>query len=167
MIQTMNYRAGFQRLYALLTAAWIALVLLIAPADRLKFWSTDVTVSPSEVQPVPGATSPGMKGRVSEQSAKSSMSAAPSIDYDALAKQNGATSSLAPKQTKGAKTNEFGDTPVDQFGGIPVEQVPIESRWSKIRWLACVLFLPPLTGYVLLFHLLRWVYRGFRLGTSN
>ena len=35
----MNYRRGFQRLYAVITVAWIGGVLLATPVDRLKFWS--------------------------------------------------------------------------------------------------------------------------------
>jgi hypothetical protein len=34
----MNYRRGFQRVYAVLTVAWVAGVLLVLPADRLNFW---------------------------------------------------------------------------------------------------------------------------------
>jgi hypothetical protein len=33
----MNYRRGFQRIYAVLTVAWVAVVLLVLPADRLNF----------------------------------------------------------------------------------------------------------------------------------
>jgi hypothetical protein len=34
----MNYRRGFQRIYAVLTVGWVAAVLLVLPADRLNFW---------------------------------------------------------------------------------------------------------------------------------
>ena len=34
----MNYRRGFQRLYAVFTLAWVVVLLFALPADRLKFW---------------------------------------------------------------------------------------------------------------------------------
>jgi hypothetical protein len=40
----MNYRRGFQRVYAVLTVARVAAVLLTQPHDRLEFW---------QVTPVP------------------------------------------------------------------------------------------------------------------
>jgi len=53
---------------------------------------------------------------------------------------------------------------------IKSEPLPAgESRSSKILGLAGLLFLPPAIGYIMLFHVLRWVYRGFRpaaLGVS-
>ena len=60
----MNYKRGFQRLYAVLTLTWAGLVLLTAPSDRLRFWTTPadawtivserpIEVSPDAVQPLP------------------------------------------------------------------------------------------------------------------
>jgi hypothetical protein len=37
----MNYRRGFQRLYAVLTCGWIVFLLFALPSDRLKFWEVD------------------------------------------------------------------------------------------------------------------------------
>lgn len=34
----MNYHRGLQRLYAMLTVVWFAIVLLTTPADRFDFW---------------------------------------------------------------------------------------------------------------------------------
>ena len=37
-----------------------------------------------------------------------------------------------------------------------------EQHAREIAYLGGMLFLPPALGYVLIFHVLRWVYRGFR-----
>ena len=42
MLQTMSYRVGFQRLYAVLTVAWVGFILLTTPANRLQVWSADL-----------------------------------------------------------------------------------------------------------------------------
>jgi hypothetical protein len=45
--KTMNYRRGFQRVYAMLAAVWIAAVLFVIPPDRFKVWSVELE-SPEE-----------------------------------------------------------------------------------------------------------------------
>ena len=38
----MNFRRGFQRVYAVLTVAWIGILLFALPSHRLKFWIPDI-----------------------------------------------------------------------------------------------------------------------------
>jgi len=35
----MNYRRGFQRLYAVIAATWVVVLLLVLPSGRLRFWN--------------------------------------------------------------------------------------------------------------------------------
>jgi hypothetical protein len=37
-----------------------------------------------------------------------------------------------------------------------------DSRLEKCAWLATTLFLPPILGYLLIFYVGPWIYRGFR-----
>src|ERR1700675_640139 len=37
-----------------------------------------------------------------------------------------------------------------------------DSRLEKCAWLAATLFLPPILGYLLIFCVGPWIYRGFR-----
>ena len=44
----MNYRTGFQRIYAVLSVVWIAAALVVVPTERIKFWdapSADTTAT--------------------------------------------------------------------------------------------------------------------------
>jgi hypothetical protein len=41
-----------------------------------------------------------------------------------------------------------------------------ESKRNKLLWIANVVVLPPLIGYVALFYVVPWIYRGFRPGTQ-
>jgi len=182
MIQTMNYRVGFQRVYAVLTVAWIALVLLAAPADRLKFWSTDpgdwVTIPWEEharrAAPQPKRDPwerPSAAPNEAERAAAAPEKKQPQRDPWEEPIAAPAPSVVAPKASVRARADSFiPDKPANSSEGevVPLSELqrPDEpepqSRWSKGLWLAAVLFLPPATGYVLLFHLARWVYRGFR-----
>jgi hypothetical protein len=38
----MEYGRGLQRIYAVLTVAWIATILAVVPSYRLKFWSIQI-----------------------------------------------------------------------------------------------------------------------------
>ena len=48
MLAPMNYRRGFQRLYAVLAIAWVAGLLFTLPSDRLRFWAA---LSPAQFDP--------------------------------------------------------------------------------------------------------------------
>ena len=41
------------------------------------------------------------------------------------------------------------------------------TRVQKVLWLAGVLFIPPVFGYIAIFFMIPWVYRGFRPSEQN
>jgi hypothetical protein len=55
----MNYRRGFQRIYAVLTVAWVAGILLLLPTDRLDFWREVRTNIPKATDKVQIQMPPG------------------------------------------------------------------------------------------------------------
>lgn len=120
----MNFRTGFQRLFAVLSVGWVAAILLIE--------------GPKLLQPNDWQT----------------------VDYDALAGQAGAISSLPPPASPG-----YTDVPagLKSLGFVP-DPVPwrAQSRTHFALWLAAVSLVPPALAYLLLFLTLPWIYRGFR-----
>lgn len=51
----MNYRRGFQRVYAVLTVVWIAASLIALPAHRLRFWEApSLEGEKIQFEPLPG-----------------------------------------------------------------------------------------------------------------
>lgn len=133
----MNYRRGLQRFYLVLTLAWVIVLSVALPADRLNFWSASQRQNPATL---PADWFEANKPE-SGQRAK---------DYDALAKKYGRTV----------------EPPSDSF--VPDVAAPLStpSRASRALWLARVLLLPPAFGYVTVFLVIPWVYRGFRSGTQ-
>lgn len=128
----MNYRNGFQRLYAVFTLLWIVGTLLFLPTERWDFWRKwnfwdqveahvcDTPCSPEELK------QPWIADRMDQQAR--------------LATQ--------PKW----KT----------FYEYITLSVPVESRVQRFLWLLGLLVLPPALGYLVLFLLVPWVVRGFR-----
>jgi hypothetical protein len=67
----------------------------------------------------------------------------------------------------GGIANRYGGVSANPtFSDIVLEKFPypdhLGTRTSKLVWLTEAVILPPVLGYVLLFHISRWVYRGFR-----
>ena len=159
MIQPMNYRVGFQRLYAVLALAWVGFVLFVTPANKVKFWTAD---------------SPQAWGANDKPAARYGN---PNDWTEVPATQQGKDLSkygtVSPAR-QGQKTmRPLKDADIDIFDKIDAEAKNLtvvkseplpnaESRWIKFLWLAAVLFLPPAIGYAMLFYVLRWIYRGFR-----
>jgi hypothetical protein len=118
----MNYRRGLQRVYAVLTVGWIAVVLFALPAYRQRFWASGfvlryVPLTPEQFRAALDA------GFTPDQI----------IEYEQMRK-----AATIPKAS---------------FS---------ESRIGKAAWLAGVLFLPPISGYVIACFIIPWIYRGFR-----
>ena len=140
----MNYRRRFQRVYAALTVAWIAVLLFMLPADRLRFWQAEIWQSTYDHSPE--AVDLSRYGTVEP-------TPPPPNETKALSDAKGWT--------------VVKETPID-YG--PHSAVPIpfgESPTGKSAWLASVLFLPPVLGYIAIFLVIPWIYRGFRSGTPN
>ncbi len=128
----MNYRRGFQRIYAVLTVAWIVAVLLILPPDRWNFWRTWDAFDELELHPCVGPCS-------AEELKQPWIAAI--LDREARL-------AIQPKW----KT----------FGEYITLSVPVESRVQRFLWLFGLLVLPPAMGYAVLFLLAPWIFRGFK-----
>lgn len=130
----MNYRRGFQRIYAVLTVAWVAGVLLILPANRVNFWRKwDIW---DQVAALPCT----VDAPCSDQELKSPWIAA-RMDQEA-------------RLSEQAKWKTF-------YEYITLS-VPIESRVQRFLWLLSLLLLPPAFGYTVLFYAAPWIFRGFK-----
>jgi hypothetical protein len=173
MIRTMNWRAGFQRVYAVLSVVWIAVVLLAAPTARLKFWATEIDYDAlaqqarsgryraEDIELPPGAklTDPGEW--LKKHATDSQVSPAPQrkAEWKPPPQDVFTDIDIAAHDSQASRVS----TPQSKLSIVKSEPLPItESRLSKIRWLSAMLFLPPVVGYILLFHVFRWVYRGFK-----
>lgn len=156
----MNYRRGLQRVYLVLTVAWFLLVLLMVVSNRWVWepWQITPSYAPDWfTQNAPHA-----------------------VDYTALAKEAGAISSqpanaLPPpppgytidstRVDSGASRLPPGAKLVS--GSVPQQPSAIGvSTFRKVIWITWLSLPMPVIGYLLLFHVSRWVYRGFRPGTQ-
>jgi len=136
IITPMNYRRGFQRLYLVFAAGWILAALVVLPSETVRFWHAEQQLA----------------------NPSSSTSDAPAHEdvVDQIARERGTlqTSTERPDQTK---------KPLRVVSSYyATDATPPESRMRKALWLAGVLIAPPATGYVLLFFLIPWIYRGFK-----
>jgi hypothetical protein len=195
MIQPMNHRVGFQRLYAVLAVVWIGFVFFAMPADRLKFWTASppddwVNVDPSDVMPKSAKFTPpplsSIEPEVAAQPSGKDLSKYGTVSparqeqkttRPAGAINYGAHTAVSPARQGQKTTRPLTDADIDIFDKIDAEAKNLSivkseplpappSRWRKVLWLAGVLFLPPAVGYFLLFHVVRWVYRGFKSAPS-
>lgn len=134
----MNYRRGFQRVYAVLVVLWIGSVLFALPSDRLRFWST----------------AEGLAANTHGDPNDWTVVKETPLD---LSKYG----TVLPAQSKEATP----EAPID-FSHATVEDPrptqTTESRLGKTAWLGEVLFGPPLLGYAAIFLVTPWIYRGFR-----
>ena len=185
----MNIRLGFQRLYAVLTVAWFGLVLLAAPRDKLKFWEADraAALTPDSFMAAQRKpATPVGKGDWFEQNAPDQPARDVRVPPSFTPDNNSAkASSAAPVDLSAYRTvsEKAPAGSVSSFGDKGWQDVPNaadargwqlvstaaskppadgETPLSKVTWLGGILFLRPAIGYLLLFHVLRWVYRGFR-----
>lgn len=130
-----NYRRGFQRVYAILTVVWFAMLLFMLPAERLEFWKVPTVALPSDAITVPNPK-------------------------DSLPPPPPGYTLDEPK-----KSPDIWDQAAEEYRRAHAESKP-ESRRIKFLWVASVLLLPPLIGYVALFYAVPWIYRGFRPRTQ-
>jgi hypothetical protein len=137
MLTPMNYRRGLQRIYAVLTVAWIAGALFVLPAERLNFRSIE---QPPEV------------AAFIRDFGEASLWKAP-LGYERYKPIN--LPDVLP-----AEFFQRRDAAV--AAQERAEQSGPRFRAAKALWLFGVLLLPPLLGYALLFGVIPWIYRGFR-----
>ena len=119
ILTPMNYRRGSQRLYVVMTGAWIGLLLLALPSYRVRFW-----VAPIDY---------GKYGVVTT----------PTGDWF---KDN------APKSIVTQNPDSFEPDP----------PTISDSRVGKALWLLVVTLGPPAMGYIVVFVVVPWIFRGFR-----
>src|ERR1035437_4538673 len=108
----MNYRRGLQRVYVVLTVAWIAVVFFTIITDRWEPWS--------HLKPLPAGWS------------------------------------FAP-----AQTYEFAPSELRPIIN-PEEYLAHERARERWEWAVGLTLIVPTALYLPLFHIYRWIYRGFR-----
>jgi hypothetical protein len=143
----MTYRRGFQRIYAVLTVAWIAGILLFLPTDRLDFWrkwdmfdqfAAHPCATPAEI--------------FNDQQAQRKTELPPCTEQE--------VHQMLEQALKHA------EKPTWIYEHITLA-VPIESRFQRFLWLLCLLMAPPAVGYVVLFYVAPWVFRGFKISRAR
>lgn len=184
----MNYRRGLQRLYAVLTVAWIATLLFILPSDRVNFWVADHLV----------ASSATIRGKTLDLS---QMSDGQLQAYKEMLEKRGSGGTASESRTKRISTKgktfivpgDAAQSEIQRIAGPGVawtevpndvwqdvaknddwkiwaegdRSEPLSPRPQRALWLAAVLFAPPLLGYATIFLLIPWIYRGFRPATRT
>jgi hypothetical protein len=135
----MNYRRGLQRVYAVLTVAWITFVFLTILPGRWEPWTNwDVWVNRG------WSFADGKQGMASLD------------DIVAVPTPAG-----QPQQYE-IDLSKLRDTPPPKPTVSIEEFLSHERTKRKLTWAVGLSLLSPLVPYVLLFYILPWVYRGFR-----
>jgi len=141
----MNYRRGFQRTYAVLAVAWIALVIFMVTSDRW-IW-TQWRITPTtwdalakecgsvDVPPGELGSNPTDPSAIADQYIRQ------------LDQQNRPAQNNNQSVKNGAKT-------------LVVPPGP------KVEWTAALSLPVPVLGYLFLFVVIPWIYRGFKSGTQ-
>ena len=128
----MNYRRGFQRVFAVVTVVWVVAVLLFAPSERLRFWKVDQITQVQELM-----TDPKFQG----------------LDLSA---QKEALAEIDPRF---AQLSDESYLPFRERmqGIVPPRYV----RIKQFFWLTGVIVLPPVAVFVVFVYVAPWIYRGF------
>ena len=139
----MNYRRGLQRLYAVLAVVWIAgapfAVLSGSWEPWLKFQGAELYTAEDRTANVDHSSPTGWS--IANESPKQRPSVIP-----------------APPLPIGVKMARL--RVVDWAA---TERMRAYQRWI---WAGGLLALPPIFGYLILFYVIPWVYRGFKPGTQ-
>jgi hypothetical protein len=134
-----NYRCGFQRLYAVLAIAWVAALLFVLPSGRVSFWVADHPVASSAI--TKRIASNGKTYVFPLDATKDEIQELVGLSVAWAEVPNGDWQ----HETKSDNRPE-----------------PLSPRPGQALWLAGVLFVPPMLGYATIFLLIPWIYRGFR-----
>ena len=129
----MNYRHGFQRVYAVLTVVWIMAVLVFAPSQRLRFWKVDQITGVQELMKDPKF-----------------QELAPSAQKEALAEIDPRFAQLSEESYLPFRERMKEVTPQRYV------------RLKQLLWLLGVIVLPPAAVYVISVYLVPWIYLGFK-----
>ncbi len=183
----MNYRRGFQRLYAAICAAYAALFLWNAPSHQLKFWTEDDWDEIAKdydlysARDLEARLSASRRAGYSNDQVINILNAGASIDISA-ARRAGYSDhqiisylyalyrrdKLPPE--KQAVVEELSRRFNETLISAPRLFAPVgtvrfsHSRAGKSLWIVCYLVLLPGLLYLLFFHVSKWVYLGFRPG---
>jgi hypothetical protein len=140
ILTPMNYRRGLKRIYAVLTVAWVVIVLLTVLTGRWEPWL-----------------------RLQPKTLPADFSA-----WDEPKKMEFSPSELRPftppplSSLQPTETSQKSPASPDIFDRIAREQ--FAERW---KWALGLSLLTPAVMYLLLFHVSRWIYRGFQPATHN
>ena len=131
----MNYRRGFQRFYAVVACAWIASISFAILSGSWRPWYSPIfNHGWSSTEDVPPVTV---------------------VKSEPLPAGTGTIASLSP--STGDKASPFIVSPEEFLRQETAHQHKIR-MWSRMTVLALS---PPLIGYLVLFFIVPWVYRGF------
>lgn len=150
----MNYRRGFQRVYTVLTVAWIGVYLFALPAERLRFWQAPIDY---DALPLEYGVDDSYAARARDTMA---MPTPPPAGY--VLDHSRAWYEAREKANQGWSSTD--DYAVSKQS--PPKSNFTETRIGKTLWLASLLFAPPLIGYVAIFLVIPWIFRGFKAGTQ-
>jgi hypothetical protein len=147
MIAPMNYRRGLQRFYVVLVICWIAFVVVATQSGRWRPWPYMPRAS-WEVPPHdPAVPAPQGKWEIESET--------PIVPP---------TSASKPRPTKSDGPDFVSPEKFLHDAALQEERHRSIIRWSWVTGLAIV---PSALGYVLLFYVAPWIYRGFRPGTHK
>jgi hypothetical protein len=138
----MNYRRGFQRIYAVLTLAWVAGTLVFLPTDRLDFWRKWDMLD--QIAAHPCATPAEIWN---DEQAHRETEMPPCTEQE--------LNRMVEEEVKHA------EKPTWIYRHVTLA-APIESRVQRFLWLLSLLLGPPTFGYAALFYLAPWICRGFK-----
>ena len=139
-----NYRHGLQRLYVVLAISWITFVVVATQSGRWRPW-------------------PYMPRASWELPPHDSVVPAPHGQWEIESETPIVPPVTAPSPTK---TNGPQFVSPEKFlrdAALQEERHRSIVRWS---WVTGIAIVPSALGYVLLFYVAPWVYRGFRPGTQ-
>ena len=145
----MNYRRGLQRIYAVLTVAWVVIVLFTVLTGHWEPWP----FTPPPLSSLDPIDPRGVNADASKSNAKGDI-------FDQV---------NLPPPPPGFKLDQPSQAAdrAEQVS-LPSAVVFMETQRTTRRWewaLGLSLLIPAIL-YFLLFHVSRWVYRGFQSATQ-
>ena len=157
----LNYRRGLQRVYALGSIAWIALVLGVAVHDRpITDWQNTDDFQPltdADIAKLDGAREGRAKAGAAQTLTSDQLTAPPHID------KKGAIPTFDEFNAQ-FEQRKVGATP---FHIVKSEPLPNASQLPYWSYRTAIALLPPGLSYLLFFSVLPWVGRGFLPGSEN
>jgi hypothetical protein len=181
MISPMDYRRGFQRVYAVAAIVWIGGALIALPSDRVRFWAGPdrvETISQEEagrwLQAQYKARSRPVIAFVNRLVAKNFGKLPPEQDLLRAMAEDPEFRKLyriegieVRPPTAAPERGPTADSWAEEFRSLRAEQSEARaSRTRRLLWLLGVLFVPPVAFYVAGFYAAPWIADGFKSGAD-